>query len=146
DFVADALARGARAAVVERPVPGLPDGAVLIEVASAIRALRAIANAVRDEHPIPAVGITGNVGKTTTKEATAAALGARYRVLRSAASYNNEIGVPMTFLAMEPTHEVAVVEIGFYVPGEIADLCRLVRPRIGVITAIPERPVHFSRT
>src|SRR2546430_2155270 len=52
----------------------------------------------------------------------------------------------MSFLAMEPTHEVAVVEIGFYVPGEIADLCRLVRPRIGIITAIPERPVHFSRT
>jgi UDP-N-acetylmuramoyl-tripeptide--D-alanyl-D-alanine ligase len=92
------------------------------------------------------VGITGNVGKTTTKEATAAALGARYRVLRSAASFNNEIGVPMTFLGVEPSHEVAVIEIGFYVPGEIADLCALVRPRVGIITAIPERPVHFSRT
>src|SRR2546422_7179486 len=144
--VADALAHGARAAVVERPVHDLPDSALLIEVADALHALRRLADALRDAHPIPAVGITGNVGKTTTKEATAAALGARYRVLRSAASYNNEIGVPMTFLAMEPTHEVAVVEIGFYVPGEIADLCRLVRPRIGVITAIPERPVHFSRT
>src|SRR5205085_10815599 len=55
---------------------------------------------------------------TTTKEATAAALGARYRVLRSAASFNNEIGVPMTFLGIEPSHEVAVVEIGFYVPGD----------------------------
>src|SRR2546430_8502934 len=52
----------------------------------------------------------------------------------------------MSFLAMEPTHEVAVVEIGFYVPGEIADLCRLVRPIVGVITRIPDRPVHFSRT
>src|SRR5207237_7302364 len=93
-----------------------------------------------------AVGITGNVGKTTTKEATAAALGARYRVLRSAASFNNEIGVPMTFLGIEPSHEVAVVEIGFYVPGEIADLSELVRPRVGIITAIPQVPVHFSRT
>jgi len=146
DFVRDALARGARAAVVERMVPDLPDGAVLIEVGSAIRALRAVADAVRDEHPIPAVGITGSVGKTTTKEATAAALGARYRVLRTVASYNNEIGVPLTFLRQEPSHEVAVIELGFYVPGEIADLSRLVRQRVGIVTTIPEIPVHFART
>ncbi len=67
-------------------------------------------------------------------------------MLASASSYNNEIGVPLTFLEVEPTHEVAVVELGFYVPGEIADLCGLVRPRIGVITRIPDVPVHFSRT
>lgn len=145
DFVADAIARGAAAAVVERAVD-LPSGAVLVEVPSAARALRALAERLRDRHPIPAVGITGNVGKTTAKDATAAALGARYRVLRTTASYNNEIGVPLTFLAIEPTHEAAVIELGFYVPGEIADLCRLVRPHIGVITRIPERPVHFSRT
>jgi UDP-N-acetylmuramyl pentapeptide synthase len=145
DFVADAFARGARAAVVERAVPA-PDDALLIEVSKPLHALRRLAEAVRDAHPIPAVGITGNVGKTTTKEATAAALGARYRVLRTAASFNNEIGVPLTFLRLEPTHEVAVIEIGFYVPGEIADLCRLVRPRIGVITEIPAIPVHYSRT
>jgi UDP-N-acetylmuramoyl-tripeptide--D-alanyl-D-alanine ligase len=146
DFVADAVARGARAAVVERVVPDLPDGAVLIEVASALRALRAVADAVRNDHPIPAVGITGSVGKTTTKEATAATLGARYRVLRTPASHNNEIGVPLTFLRQEPTHEVAVIELGFYVPGEIADLSRLVRQRVGIVTTIPEIPVHFART
>src|SRR5919201_1047501 len=146
DFVADAFARGARAAVVERPVPGVPDDAVLIQVASSLRALRAVADRIRDRHPIPAIGITGNVGKTTTKEAVAAALGARYRVLKTAASFNNEIGVPLTFLSLEPSHEVAVIEMGFYVPGEIADLCTLVRPRVGIITRIPERPVHFSRT
>jgi UDP-N-acetylmuramoyl-tripeptide--D-alanyl-D-alanine ligase len=145
DFVADAFARGARAAVVERTVPA-PDGALLIEVSQPLHALRRLAEAVRDANPIPAVGITGNVGKTTTKEATAAALGARYRVLRTAASFNNEIGVPLTFLRLEPTHEVAVIELGFYVPGEIADLCRLVRPRIGIITEIPAVPVHFART
>jgi len=145
DFVADAFARGARAAVVERAVDA-PDGALLVEVTQSLHALRRVAEAVRDAHPIPAVGITGNVGKTTTKEATAAALGARYRVLRTAASFNNEIGVPLTFLRLEPTHEVAVIELGFYVPGEIADLCRLVRPRIGIITEIPAVPVHFART
>ena len=145
DFVADAFARGARAAVVERAVPA-PDDALLIEVSQPLHALRRLAEAVRDAHPIPAVGITGNVGKTTAKEATAAALGARFRVLRTAASFNNEIGVPLTFLRQEPTHEVAVIELGFYVPGEIADLCRLVRPRIGMITEIPAMPVHFART
>src|SRR5206468_149110 len=78
--------------------------------------------------------------------ADAFALGARYRVLRTASSFNNEIGVPLTFLGIEPSHEVAVIEMGFYVPGEIADLCRLVRPRIGIITRIPDVPVHYSRT
>ena len=146
EFVADAFAHGARAAVVERPVPDVPDGALLVEVADTQHALRRLAEALRDAHPIPAVGITGNVGKTTTKEATAAALGARYRVLRTASSFNNEIGVPLTFLGIEPSHEVAVIEMGFYVPGEIADLCRLVRPQVGIITRIPDVPVHYSRT
>ena len=145
DFVADAFARGAAAAVVERAVP-TPDDALLIQVSQPLHALRRLADAIRDAHPIPAVGITGNVGKTTTKEATAAALGARFRVLRTAASFNNEIGVPLTFLRLEPSHEIAVIELGFYVPGEIADLCRLVRPRVGVITEIPAIPVHFART
>ncbi|MDQ6859430.1 MAG: UDP-N-acetylmuramoyl-tripeptide--D-alanyl-D-alanine ligase [Chloroflexota bacterium] len=145
DFVAAAFARGATAAVVERVVD-VPDAAVLVLVPDVLAALRAVADAIRDEHPIPAVAITGSVGKTTTKEATAATLGARYRVLRTQASFNNEIGVPLTFLRQEPTHEVAVIELGFYVPGEIADLSRLVRQRIGIVTTIPEIPVHFART
>ncbi len=146
DFVADALARGARGAVVAQIPQGVPADALLVLVADPLTALGHLATALRDRHPVPVVGVTGSVGKTMTKEAAAAALGARYRVLRSPASFNNEIGVPITFLAQEPTHEVAVVEIGFYVPGEIADLCRLVRPRVGVVTAVPDKPVHFSRT
>lgn len=146
DFVADALERGAAGAVVSRIPEDLPDDALLVVVDDPLRALRALAESLRVAQPIPAVGITGSVGKTTGKEAAAAALGARYRVLKSPASFNNEIGVPVTFLAQEPSHEVAVVEIGFYVPGEIADLCGLVRPQVGVVTAVPERPVHFART
>ncbi len=145
-FVADAFARGAGAAVVEREVDGVGGDGVLVQVGSPLVALRALAERLRDRHPIPAVGITGNVGKTTAKEAVAAALGARYRVLKTKDSFNNEIGVPLTFLGLEASHEVAVIELGFYVPGEIADLCGLVRPRVGVITRIPERPVHFART
>ncbi len=146
DFVGDALARGALGAVVERVPGGVEDDALLVEVASVPHALRRLAEAVRSDREIPAVGITGNVGKTTAKQAAVATLGARFRVLASASSFNNEIGVPLTFLAQEPTHEVAVIELGFYVPGEIADLCRLVRPTVGIVTAIPDRPVHFSRT
>jgi UDP-N-acetylmuramoyl-tripeptide--D-alanyl-D-alanine ligase len=146
EFVADAFAHGARAAVVERSVPDLPDGALVVQVGDTQHALRRLADALRDAYPIPAVGITRTVGKTTTKDATAAALGARYRVLRTASSFNNEIGVPLTFLGIEPSHEVAVIEMGFYVPGEIADLCRLVRPEVGIITRIPDVPVHYSRT
>lgn len=146
DFVGQALERGALGAVVERIPEGSPPDALLIEVTSVPHALRRLADAVRDDHPIPAVGITGNVGKTTAKQATVATLGARYRVLASESSFNNEIGVPMTWLSVEPSHDVAVIELGFYVPGEIADLCALVRPRIGIITRIPDRPVHFERT
>lgn len=146
DFVADALARGVRGAVVDHVPDGVPADALLVQVLDVPRALRALAESLRDAHPIPAVGITGNVGKTTAKQAAVATLGARYRVLSAPSSYNNEIGVPLTFLLLEPTHEVAVVEIGFYVPGEIADLCRLIRPRVGIVTAVPDRPVHFART
>ena len=92
------------------------------------------------------MGITGNAGKTTAKQAAAATIGTRYRVLSPAASFNNEIGVPLTLLLLEPSHEVAVLELGFYVPGEIADLCRLVQPMIGIITTVPDRPAHYSRT
>lgn len=146
DFVADAFAHGVRGAVVERLPAGLPDDALCVEVSDARHALRRLAESIRDAQPIPAVGITGNAGKTTAKQASAATLGMRYRVLSPRASYNNEIGVPLTFLAQEPSHEVAVLELGFYVLGEIADLCRLVRPRIGIVTMVPERPTHFART
>src|SRR2546423_8734182 len=81
DFVADAFAHGARAAVVERPVPNVPDGALVVQVPDSQNALRRLADALRDAYPIPAVGITGNVGKTTTKEATPARLRAAYPVL-----------------------------------------------------------------
>ncbi len=146
DFVADALARGSTAAVVERVPAGVAGDALLVLVSDVQGALRRLAELLRDLHPIPVIGITGSIGKTTTKEATAAALGARLRVLRSEASFNNELGVPLTFLRLEPSHEACVVELGFYVPGEIADLCRLVRPRVGIVTAIPDEPPHFART
>lgn len=146
DFVAAAIERGCAGAVVERVPADVPDDALLVQVADVPQALRRLAEAQRAAHAIPVVGITGNAGKTTAKQAAAATIGTRYRVLSPAASFNNEIGVPLTLLLLEPSHEVAVLELGFYVPGEIADLCRLVRPTIGIITTVPDRPAHYSRT
>ena len=89
------------------------------------------------------VGITGSIAKTSTKEAVAAVLGVRFRTLRSEGNENNEIGLPLTVLRLDPEHEALVLEMGMYVGGEIADLARIGRPRIGVVTAV--QPVHLSR-
>jgi UDP-N-acetylmuramoyl-tripeptide--D-alanyl-D-alanine ligase len=130
DFAADAIARGAAFAIVEREVTGVP--AVL--VADVPAALFALARAGRDRLDARVVGITGSVGKTSTKDLAAAALGAAHHTHAAPASFNNEIGVPVTVLgAPEPT-EVLVVEMGARFPGNIAELCALVDPEIGVVT------------
>ena len=89
------------------------------------------------------MGITGSLAKTSTKEQVAEVLAERWTVLRNEGNENNEIGLPLTLLRLEPEHEAAVLEMGLYVPGDIALLARLARPRIGVVTAV--RGVHLSR-
>jgi UDP-N-acetylmuramoyl-tripeptide--D-alanyl-D-alanine ligase len=89
------------------------------------------------------IGITGSVGKTTTKEITAAVLAARYRVLKNEANYNNEIGLPLTLLRLEPHHQRAVLEMGMYAQGEIRTLCEIARPEVGVVTNVG--PSHLER-
>ncbi|GAB4483311.1 MAG: UDP-N-acetylmuramoyl-tripeptide--D-alanyl-D-alanine ligase [Anaerolineae bacterium] len=163
DYVADALARGARAALVSRrpdldtPVIYLagmatipltvPRGPVLLHVEDTLTALQRTARAwFAQWSALPgrsAIGITGSVGKTTTKEALAALLAERFTTLKSEASYNNEIGLPLTVFGLRGVHERAVLEMGFYVPGEIALLCSIAPPRVGVVTMIA--PVHLER-
>ena len=87
--------------------------------------------------------MTGSIAKTSTKEAIAAVLASRFRTLRNEGNQNNEIGLPLTLLRLGPEHEAAVLEMGMYVGGEIAELARIARPRIGVVTAV--QPVHLSR-
>ncbi len=146
DFVARAAAAGARAVLVERPVslpvagasPGGSSCAV-ITVSDTLRALGALARAHRERFSIPVVGITGSVGKTTTKELAAQALeAAGLRVLRTAGNLNNLIGVPMTLFGLEPGHDAAVIEMGMNVPGEIARLTEITRPTVGVVTSVAE--------
>jgi UDP-N-acetylmuramoyl-tripeptide--D-alanyl-D-alanine ligase len=143
-FVAQALADGAAAALVERP-PSTQSGAPLIQVASTVQALAAMAQfALRRQSDLQVVGITGSLGKTTTKEVVASVLGTRKRVLKTEGNLNSEIGLPMTVLnGLEAQHEVAVLEMAMYQVGDIRHLARLARPRVGVVTAV--QPVHLQR-
>jgi len=159
DYVADAFSRGAVAAIVERdvrtealtldltdPAQTLPSAwslPLVLKTADSLQALQQVAAFWRRRHELRVVGITGSVGKTTTKELTAAVLARRYVTLKSEASYNNEIGLPLALMHLTDEHERAVLEMGMYDVGEIADLARIARPHVGVVTIIG--PVHLER-
>jgi UDP-N-acetylmuramoyl-tripeptide--D-alanyl-D-alanine ligase len=121
----------------------VPDGPAVILVADGLQALAAAAAAWRAQFDPLVVGITGSLAKTSTKEQVAEVLAERWNVLRNNANENNEVGLPLTLLRLEPAHEVAVLEMGMYVPGDIATLAELAHPRIGVVTAV--RGAHLSR-
>ncbi|PZN08267.1 MAG: UDP-N-acetylmuramoylalanyl-D-glutamate--2,6-diaminopimelate ligase, partial [Bacillota bacterium] len=141
-FVAAALAAGARAAVVHREVEA-PGGA-LIRVPDTVVALADLARWLRRQRPdLAVVGITGSLGKTTTKEMAAAVLGRRFRVLKSEGNYNTEIGLPLTLLGLEPGHEAAVLEMAMRGPGEIARLASIAEPQVGVVTVVAESHLEF---
>ena len=145
EFLADAVAHGAAALLVTRPptdAAALGD-VTIIRVPDGLRALHAVAAAWRMRFDPLVVGITGSIAKTSTKEAVAAVLGQRYRTLKTEGNQNNEIGLPLTVLELRPEHEAAVLEMGMYVGGEIADLAAIARPSIGVVTAV--QAVHLSR-
>jgi UDP-N-acetylmuramoyl-tripeptide--D-alanyl-D-alanine ligase len=159
DYVGDALAAGAAVAVVEKPVdvdvptvdltkrpPTLPKAwsvPVLLEVSNSLKALQQLAAYWRRRYSPRVVGITGSVGKTTTKELTADVLSRRFVTLKSERSYNNEIGLPLTVLRLTDEHEQVVLEMGMYDVGEIAELAEIALPHVGVVTIIG--PVHLER-
>jgi UDP-N-acetylmuramoyl-tripeptide--D-alanyl-D-alanine ligase len=137
DFLAQAKAAGAGAAVVRRgtpPVPGLP----AFEVADTLAALGLLARARRRLLPAsaPVVAITGSSGKTSTKEMIRAALAPRWRVHATAGNLNNLVGVPLTILAAPEDTQALVVEAGASVPGEIAALRDIIEPTIAVVTNV----------
>jgi len=124
---------------------GLPPGAILIRVDETIKALGRLARRYRRSvigGSIAVVAVTGSNGKTTTKMMIAHLLAGRWKGRASIKSFNNEIGVPLTLLATEPSEEFVICEVGTNAPGEIAALARLVEPEIAVITGIA--PVHME--
>lgn len=141
----DAVARGAAALLVMRQVDDVrPYGDIsIVRVADGLAALGAVAAAWRRRFDPLVVGITGSIAKTSTKEAVATVLGAKRRTLKTEGNQNNEIGLPLTLLRLGPEDEAAVLEMGMYTSGEIADLAAMARPSIGVVTAV--QPVHLSR-
>ncbi|MFQ6775198.1 UDP-N-acetylmuramoyl-tripeptide--D-alanyl-D-alanine ligase [Cereibacter sphaeroides] len=135
-FVAEALARGAAAALVSRRPEGLPEDAPLLLVPDVLEGLRALGRAARARTRARVVGVTGSVGKTSTKEMLRATLGGQGTVHAAEASYNNHWGVPLTLARMPADVDFAVVEIGMNHPGEIAPLSRLARPHLALITTV----------
>ncbi|MFZ0479644.1 MAG: UDP-N-acetylmuramoyl-tripeptide--D-alanyl-D-alanine ligase [Terriglobales bacterium] len=155
DFVESALSRGAAAAVVRKDrvsrfsklahveTAGQPlQPATLLAVDDTLIALQTLATAVRKLWGKTAIGITGSVGKTTTKEAVAHLLSIKYRVHRTKGNFNNHFGLPLGLLTLEPEYDLAVVEMGMSHGGEIAALARIAQPNQAIITNVA--PVHLE--
>src|SRR5437660_2863021 len=145
DHVASALERGAIAAVVaEAHLPRLAGsvGGRCLAVADTFEALKQLARAVRESWGGKIVGVTGSVGKTTTKEILAALLGTKLRVLKSEGNLNNEYGLPLTLFKLDETHEAAVLEMGMSRRGELSRLAEIARPDVGIVTRVS--PAHLE--
>jgi UDP-N-acetylmuramoyl-tripeptide--D-alanyl-D-alanine ligase len=148
DYVASALESGAVAAVVADPLISKYPGWVqdkCITVPDTLTALHQLARAVRKEWGKRICGITGSVGKTTTKEILAALLGAKFRVLKSEGNFNNEYGLPLTLFRLEEEHDVAVLEMGMSFPGELKRLAAIALPDVVIETRVaPAHLLNFS--
>ncbi len=136
DFVAQALAQGAAAALVSHVPDGVAADAPLLIVDDVQAGLEALGRAGRARTGARVVAVTGSVGKTSTKEMLALMLGDQGATHASVASYNNHWGVPLTLARMPRGTEFAVIEIGMNHPGEIAPLARMARPHVALITTV----------
>ena len=160
NFVGDAFHKGASIALVQKDLSNLfptlniagagviskanlPDIPFCILVENTIEALQQIARFWRSKLDLRVIGITGSVGKSTTKELISDVLNQKYRTLKNPGNLNNEIGLPLTLLRLGEGYQRAVLEMGFYVPGEISLLCDIAKPQVGVITNIGT--VHAER-
>lgn len=143
-FIADVFEKGAACVICE----SLPDGIEgnFIQVADSFQALKEVAEYYRSTLHIPVVGITGSVGKTSTKELIASVLAQKYCVLKTEGNYNNEIGVPLTLLRIRREHEIAVLEMGINHFGEMRRLSKMAKPDTCVITNIGECHLEFLKS
>ncbi|MCL4066979.1 UDP-N-acetylmuramoyl-tripeptide--D-alanyl-D-alanine ligase [Pseudomonas sp. GX19020] len=142
DFVAQALEKGAAAALVTHIPEGVSPEAPLLIVADVLKGLEALGRAARTRTKARVIGVTGSVGKTSTKEMLRAMLSGQGVTHAAEASYNNHWGVPLTLARMPVDSDFAVIEIGMSNPGEIAPLARLARPHVALITTVA--PAHMA--
>lgn len=131
DYIETAFSKGAVASLCSKPCDGT---CILVE--DTLKGLQDLALFARKQLDIPVVGITGSVGKTTTKEMLALTVGSKYHTHKTEKNYNNHIGVPLTLLKLDATHEAAVVEMGMNNAGEISVLTRLACPTVAVFTNV----------
>ncbi len=134
NFVQSAVANGAIAVIVNHQVESLDVPQFIVP--DTLEAYQQIARWWRDRFEIPVIGVTGSVGKTSTKELISAVLSTQGKVLKTEANFNNEIGVPKTLLQITPDHSYAVIEMAMRGAGEIALLTNIARPTMGVITNV----------
>jgi len=143
DYVEQALSKGAIGAIVRKDqLARYPAKAGLLAADDTLIALQTLATAVRKLWGKTAIGITGSMGKTTTKDAMAHLLAVRHRVHRSKGNFNNHFGLPLGLLTLEPEYDLAVIEMGMSHAGEIAALAKIAKPNEGVVTSVG--PVHLE--
>ncbi len=142
-FIGAALDSGAAGVLCAKLPEDLRPDKFYIKVADTRLALKDLARHYREKFAIPVVQITGSVGKTTTKDMIAAVLAQKYRVLKTAENFNNDIGVPLTLLRLDHSHQAAVIETGMNHFGEIQYLGEMVRPDIAVISNIGDAHIEF---
>ncbi len=144
-FIDAAFAAGATVVIGNtETVP--PAGCAFIRVSDSVEALGRLAGHHRNGFQIPVVGITGSVGKTTTKEMIAAVLSAGYNTLKTAGNFNNHIGLPLTVMGLSPVHGAAVIEMGMSARGEISYLTKIARPTVAVITNVGLSHIETLKT
>ncbi len=144
-YVSQALEKGAAGVVIDRQGQA-PEGLAVIRVSDTLQALQRVAAEYRATLPLKAVVITGSNGKTSTKDFTAAVLGAKHRVVRTEGNFNNHIGLPLTLLRASAQDAAGVFEIGMNHPGEIAPLAAMARPHIAIITNVGVAHIEFMGT
>ncbi len=141
-FIPDALKNGAEGAVLSKDIPSVDKDFVLLQVKDTTLALQLLAHKVLAESDCQVVGITGSIGKTTTKEFTSSLLAEKYTVLKSKGNFNNHLGLPLSLLNLTRKHEIAVLEMGMSHQGEIQALTQIAPPDVAVILNI--KPVHLE--
>ena len=142
-FLGDAMERGATALLSRLRPPDLPAGVTVFLVEDTLIALQGAARRWRAEQPARVIGITGSVGKTTTREAIAQVLRSRFETLESPQNFNSDIGLPLALLGLDPGHEWAVVELGPYDQKEMELLVEIGAPDVGIVTNVG--PTHLAR-